>query len=70
MFVCGILLALYFLPTFVAVHRGHRAEGVAVVNLLVGWTGIGWFFLLLWALLSFPRYAVFVPADRYPAARF
>lgn len=43
----GILLLIsvliYFVPTIIAGIRGHRAYGsVAVVNLLFGWTFIGW----------------------------
>ena len=47
------LLALYFLPAIVA-HARHStsATGITVVNLLLGWTGIGWFATLLWAFFS------------------
>ncbi len=45
---------LYFLPTFIAAHRGHRVGGIFILNLLFGWTGIGWLAMLLWSLLSFP----------------
>jgi hypothetical protein len=58
MFVCGLLIALYFLPTIVAAHHGHRLGGVLLLNLLFGWTGIGWAALLLWALLSPRRFYV------------
>ncbi|WP_263383361.1 superinfection immunity protein [Granulicella arctica] len=49
-----VLVSLYFLPTIVAAQRG-RGAGVLVLNLFFGWTVIGWFALLLWALLSRPR---------------
>jgi Superinfection immunity protein len=52
---------LYFLPTFIAAHRGHRVGGIFILNLLFGWTGIGWLAMLLWSLLSFPRYYVAPP---------
>ncbi len=44
----GILI--YFLPTFIAAHRGHRVPGIFLLNLFFGWTGIGWLVMLLWAL--------------------
>jgi hypothetical protein len=50
----AILALLYFLPTIIASNRGHGVSGVLLLNLLFGWTGIGWIALLLWALLSTP----------------
>jgi hypothetical protein len=58
---------LYFLPTFVAAHRGHRVGNVFLLNLFFGWTCIGWLVLMLWALLSMPRY--YLVAPNYPYAR-
>jgi len=52
----AILAILYFLPTIVASNRGHHVAGVLMLNLFFGWTGIGWIVLLLWALISTPRY--------------
>lgn len=46
-----ILLFFYLLPTVVAHARGHRSEGaVFALNLLLGWTFIGWVIALVWAL--------------------
>jgi hypothetical protein len=61
MITLTILTLLYFLPTIVAANRGHGIIGILLLNLFFGWTGIVWFALLLWALLSAPRY-IFVPA--------
>jgi len=48
--VLGFLLLLYFLPTFVALVRQHRQHvAIAFVNLLTGWTLIGWVAALVWA---------------------
>ncbi len=55
MITVSLLALLYFLPTIVGSHRGHHITGVLLLNFLFGWTGIGWFALLLWALLSTPR---------------
>ncbi|MEX3931280.1 superinfection immunity protein [Paraburkholderia phymatum] len=36
-------LLLYFAPTFLALTRSHhRIKIVALINLLAGWTGYGW----------------------------
>jgi Superinfection immunity protein/Uncharacterised protein family UPF0547 len=35
--------AIYFLPTIIAMNRGHRQTGmVVIINLFLGWTLIGW----------------------------
>jgi hypothetical protein len=34
--------AAYFIPTFVAFDRHHRRTAVLAINLLLGWTVIGW----------------------------
>jgi hypothetical protein len=45
-----VLAALYFIPAFVAGCRGHRNTGAIVaLNLLLGWTIIGWIGALVWA---------------------
>ncbi len=56
---------LYFLPTLVAVRRGHPVAGILVLNLLFGWTVIGWAALLLWSVLRLPRYC-YVPGVYSP----
>jgi len=43
-------LALYLLPTIVVVARGKKdVLGVVLVNVLLGWTFIGWIVALVWA---------------------
>jgi hypothetical protein len=42
---------VYVLPALVAYARGHRnAFPILVLNLLLGWTFIGWGFALIWSL--------------------
>jgi hypothetical protein len=44
---------LYFLPAIVAGFRDHRNTGaVFVLNLLLGWTFIGWVIALVWAMTN------------------
>lgn len=43
-------LGLYCAPLIVAGLRNHRSfGGIVVVNLLLGWTIIGWIIALAWA---------------------
>jgi hypothetical protein len=49
----AIVLVFYFLPAFVAFVRGLKKKVlVTVLNLLLGFTGIGWVALLLYASLA------------------
>jgi hypothetical protein len=66
MITLSILALIYFLPTIIAANRGHSVAGILVLNLFLGWTGIGWFALLLWSLISAPRYVVVYPSSCYP----
>jgi hypothetical protein len=50
-----ILALMYFLPTILAANRGHNVTGILVLNLLFGWTIIGWVALLAWALAAGTR---------------
>src|SRR5688572_12949173 len=45
-----LFLAVYFLPTIVALARGHHnAVAILLLNLFLGWTGIGWILALVWS---------------------
>lgn len=45
------VVALYLLPTLLGALNERRAVvPIAVVNILLGWTIIGWFVALFWAL--------------------
>jgi Superinfection immunity protein len=47
---------LYFLPTVLALARGHpNSFLLAIVNLSLGWTVIGWAGALFWSLRKQPR---------------
>ena len=44
-------LAIYFIPTIIAFIRGHASKwGIMLVNLILGFTGIGWLFALIWSV--------------------
>jgi hypothetical protein len=45
-----ILLATYMMPTFIAIARNHnQTTTIAILNLVFGWSVIGWVILLLWS---------------------
>lgn len=46
-----ISLFLYFLPAFMARNKPNF-KGVLLLNILAGWTFIGWIIALVWALTS------------------
>jgi uncharacterized membrane protein len=47
------IVLIYMLPTFIAFGREHpRRQDVAVVNIILGWTLIGWLVAFLWATLA------------------
>ena len=49
----GAMALWYWLPTVIAMVRDARnATFIAVVNLLAGWTGIGWLVALVMSLFS------------------
>jgi hypothetical protein len=46
-----VSLALYFLPTIIVLARRKKnVLGPILVNILLGWTVIGWIVALIWAL--------------------
>lgn len=45
-------LAVYFLPTIAAKVNNHpRIGAIAVLNLVAGWTFIGWVVAIVWAFI-------------------
>jgi len=54
-FICVVVLSLavYFLPSFVA-WKKQRQDAIIVLNLLLGWTVLGWIGALIWAMCEKP----------------
>ena len=49
-FATMIALALYLLPALIAYQRAHHQRlAVFIVNLLLGWSVLGWIAALIWA---------------------
>jgi hypothetical protein len=64
--VLAVVLILYFLPTIIANNRGHQnTSGVFIINLLLGWSVVGWVIALVMAAGSVQQAA---PASREEAA--
>lgn len=50
-FIIAMFVALYFLPTIVANARKRMNVGaIFIVNLVFGWTMLGWIIALIWAI--------------------
>jgi len=48
-----LLWAAYFVPSIVAYRRGHaQLPLIIAVNLLFGWTVLGWIATLVWSLMG------------------
>jgi len=51
-----LFLTLYFLPSLIAaIRRANHGFAIGLLNLLLGWTVIGWFAALIWAVAEQPR---------------
>jgi uncharacterized membrane protein YhaH (DUF805 family) len=54
-----LFLVLYFIPTIVALARKHHNRlAIGALNLLLGWTVVGWVVALVWALTVVQRQEV------------
>jgi hypothetical protein len=54
--IIGVCIFLYLFPTVVAANRKHNNEGaILALNLLLGWTVLGWVIAMVWALTDNTR---------------
>ncbi|MFC1540582.1 superinfection immunity protein [Candidatus Margulisiibacteriota bacterium] len=44
-----LVFSFYFLPAIIARNKEHAGR-IALLNLLFGWTFVGWIILLIWAV--------------------
>jgi len=55
-FLLILILVFYFLPSVIASKRNTRHGGtIFLINLLFGWTILGWFAALIWAIVEGPE---------------
>jgi hypothetical protein len=51
--ITAFLVAFYLLPAFVAGFRNHpNTAAISALNLLLGWTFLGWVAALVWSLTA------------------
>jgi len=51
MVIIVIVIACYLIPTIIGVLRHHKdLPAIAVVNILFGWSVVGWFISFIWSL--------------------
>jgi hypothetical protein len=66
----ALLVALYFLPSIVAYSRSHRQAGaITVLNLLLGWTVLGWILAMVWAATAVNKPQPIIPQRNEALAR-
>ena len=62
----ALVVALYFIPTIVAAIRHHQNRvSIMLLNLFLGWTGLGWLGALIWSASAISKPA----GDVAPAGR-
>lgn len=50
LFLLAAIVLVYLLPWFIAAWRDHNNQGaIALLNLLLGWTFLGWVAALVWS---------------------
>jgi hypothetical protein len=48
-----VILTIYMIPTVVARNRKHpQVMAICALNILLGWTFLGWVVALVWALIN------------------
>ncbi len=48
-----LIFAFYFLPTLIAFLRQHKNKlAIFLLNLLLGWTVLGWVVSLVWSVMK------------------
>lgn len=59
-----IAFVAYFLPTFIAAKRNHpNGNGIGLLNIFLGWTGIGWLASLIWSVSAIQK----APSEQIPS---
>lgn len=51
--ILAISLSVYAAPAFIAAYRNHpNVAAIVALNILLGWTFLGWVVALVWALTA------------------
>jgi hypothetical protein len=64
----ALLAAVYFVPSVVAIARGHSSTAaIIIINIFLGWTFVGWVGALAWAAAHFrPKPLPILDLAHYP----
>ena len=55
-FLLLISLPVYFIPTIITIIRHVKQKlGIIILNVLAGWTLIGWVIALVWSIVAESR---------------
>ncbi len=66
-----LCMAVYFLPSIVAIQKQkHNTAAILAVNILLGWSVIGWIVALVWALAESPSPSGYQPTTPYPTTSY
>jgi hypothetical protein len=58
-----VFLPLYFAPAWVALWRVHRHRvAILTLNIMLGWTILGWIGALVWAFMDQPKEGSHTPS--------
>jgi len=57
-----VLLFVYFIPSIISWNK-KNSKFLLICNLFIGWTGIGWFISLLWALNINRQHALIITRE-------
>ena len=58
-----LLLGLFVIPILIARKKKHFLA-ILLLDIFLGWTGIGWLAALIWAILSPPKANWYYTCDR------
>jgi hypothetical protein len=48
-----VALLIFFIPSFIASSRNHEySVAIWLINILLGWTGLVWIGILIWAIVG------------------
>ena len=66
LFILIIALVIYFIPVIIACDRGHpQTYSIAVINIFLGWTFVGWVIALAMALSAVKKEIRIDKYDRF-----
>ena len=49
----AVIIAVGFVPAIIAFARNHAQKWIVLaLNVILGWTGVGWIAVLVWAIIG------------------